>query len=154
MESRLPGEIPITSDMQMTPPFWQKGSLPIVPPRKPDINGRVLVFPAEKFIMQKIAHETFQNSFSKDVYGLEGRGRFYAGEELDVSPSTHLAIRMHCTIYCTNSSPKAASKFCFLPNPWKKLAPKRLITIKLVVWYTHGEESLLGRLLSQRFIIF
>ena len=133
---------------------WQKGSLPIVPPRKPDINGRVLVFPAEKFIMQKIAHETFQNSFSKDVYGLEGRGRFYAGEELDVSPSTHLAIRMHCTIYCTNSSPKAASKFCFLPNPWKKLAPKRLITIKLVVWYTHGEESLLGRLLSQRFIIF
>ena len=91
-----------------------------------------LVFPAEKFIMQKIAHETFQNSFSKDVYGLEGRGRFYAGEELDVSPSTHLAIRMHCTIYCTNSSPKAASKFCFLPNPWKKLAPKRLITIKLV----------------------
>ena len=24
MESRLPGEIPITSDMQMTPPLWQK----------------------------------------------------------------------------------------------------------------------------------
>ena len=24
MESRLPGEIPITSDMQMTPPWWQK----------------------------------------------------------------------------------------------------------------------------------
>ena len=23
-ESRLPGEISITSDMQMTPPFWQK----------------------------------------------------------------------------------------------------------------------------------
>ena len=24
MESRLPGEISITSDMQMIPPFWQK----------------------------------------------------------------------------------------------------------------------------------
>ena len=24
MESRLPGEIPTTSDMQMTPPLWQK----------------------------------------------------------------------------------------------------------------------------------
>ena len=24
LESRLQGEIPITSDMQMTPPFWQK----------------------------------------------------------------------------------------------------------------------------------
>ena len=24
MESRLPGEIPITSDMQMTPPLWLK----------------------------------------------------------------------------------------------------------------------------------
>ena len=25
LESRLPGEISITSDMQMTPPSWQKG---------------------------------------------------------------------------------------------------------------------------------
>ena len=25
LESRLPGKIPITSDMQMTPPLWQKG---------------------------------------------------------------------------------------------------------------------------------
>ena len=25
LELRLPGEISITSDMQMTPPFWQKG---------------------------------------------------------------------------------------------------------------------------------
>ena len=25
LESRLPGEIAITSDMQMTPPLWQKG---------------------------------------------------------------------------------------------------------------------------------
>ena len=25
LESRLPEEIPITSDMQMTPPLWQKG---------------------------------------------------------------------------------------------------------------------------------
>ena len=24
LESRMPGEIPITSDMQMTPPLWQK----------------------------------------------------------------------------------------------------------------------------------
>ena len=24
METRLPGEIPITSDVQMTPPLWQK----------------------------------------------------------------------------------------------------------------------------------
>ena len=24
LESRLPGEIPITSNMQMTPPLWQK----------------------------------------------------------------------------------------------------------------------------------
>ena len=24
LESRLPGEISMTSDMQMTPPFWQK----------------------------------------------------------------------------------------------------------------------------------
>ena len=24
LESRLPGEIPIISDMQMTPPLWQK----------------------------------------------------------------------------------------------------------------------------------
>ena len=24
LESRLPGEIPITSDMQVTPPLWQK----------------------------------------------------------------------------------------------------------------------------------
>ena len=24
LESRLPGEIPITSDIQMTPPLWQK----------------------------------------------------------------------------------------------------------------------------------
>ena len=24
LESKLPGEIPITSDMQMTPPLWQK----------------------------------------------------------------------------------------------------------------------------------
>ena len=24
LESRLPGEITITSDMQVTPPFWQK----------------------------------------------------------------------------------------------------------------------------------
>ena len=24
LESRLPGEIPINSDMQMTPPLWQK----------------------------------------------------------------------------------------------------------------------------------
>ena len=24
LDSRLPGEIPITSDMQMTPPLWQK----------------------------------------------------------------------------------------------------------------------------------
>ena len=24
LESRFPGELPITSDMQMTPPFWQK----------------------------------------------------------------------------------------------------------------------------------
>ena len=24
LESRLPGEISITSDMQMTPPLWQK----------------------------------------------------------------------------------------------------------------------------------
>ena len=24
LESRLPGEIPITTDMQMTPPLWQK----------------------------------------------------------------------------------------------------------------------------------
>ena len=57
---------------------WQRGSLPIVPPRNPNINGKVLVFPAEKFIMQKIAYETLQNSFSKDAYGLEGRGRFYS----------------------------------------------------------------------------
>ena len=27
LESRLPGEIPITSDMQMTPPLWQKMNL-------------------------------------------------------------------------------------------------------------------------------
>ena len=27
LESRLPGEISITSDMQMTPPLWQKVSL-------------------------------------------------------------------------------------------------------------------------------
>ena len=26
LESRLPGEISITSDMQMTPPLWQKAS--------------------------------------------------------------------------------------------------------------------------------
>ena len=26
MESRLPGEISITSDMQMTPPLWQKAN--------------------------------------------------------------------------------------------------------------------------------
>ena len=25
LQSRLPGEISITSDMQMTPPLWQKG---------------------------------------------------------------------------------------------------------------------------------
>ena len=25
LESRLPGEMSITSDMQMTPPLWQKG---------------------------------------------------------------------------------------------------------------------------------
>ena len=25
LESRLPGEISVTSDMQMTPPLWQKG---------------------------------------------------------------------------------------------------------------------------------
>ena len=25
LESRLPGEISIASDMQMTPPLWQKG---------------------------------------------------------------------------------------------------------------------------------
>ena len=25
LESRLPGEISISSDMQMTPPLWQKG---------------------------------------------------------------------------------------------------------------------------------
>jgi len=25
LESKLPGEIPITPDMQMTPPLWQKG---------------------------------------------------------------------------------------------------------------------------------
>ena len=25
VESRLPGEIPITSDIQMIPPLWQKG---------------------------------------------------------------------------------------------------------------------------------
>ena len=25
LESRLLGEIPVTSDMQMTPPLWQKG---------------------------------------------------------------------------------------------------------------------------------
>ena len=24
LESRLPGEVPITSDMQMAPPLWQK----------------------------------------------------------------------------------------------------------------------------------
>ena len=24
LESRLPGEIPVTADMQETPPFWQK----------------------------------------------------------------------------------------------------------------------------------
>ena len=24
LESRLPGEITVTSDMQITPPFWQK----------------------------------------------------------------------------------------------------------------------------------
>ena len=24
LESRFPGEIPVTSDMQMTPPLWQK----------------------------------------------------------------------------------------------------------------------------------
>ena len=24
LESRLPGELSVTSDMQMTPPFWQK----------------------------------------------------------------------------------------------------------------------------------
>ena len=27
LESRLPGEIPITSDMQMTPPLWKKKEL-------------------------------------------------------------------------------------------------------------------------------
>ena len=27
LESRLPGEISITSDMQMTPPLWQKVKL-------------------------------------------------------------------------------------------------------------------------------
>ena len=27
LESRLPGEISITSDMQMIPPLWQKGKL-------------------------------------------------------------------------------------------------------------------------------
>ena len=27
LESRLPGEIPITSDMQMTPPLWKKEEL-------------------------------------------------------------------------------------------------------------------------------
>ena len=27
LESRLPGEISITSDMPMTPPFWQKEEL-------------------------------------------------------------------------------------------------------------------------------
>ena len=24
LESRLPGEIPVTSDMEVTPPLWQK----------------------------------------------------------------------------------------------------------------------------------
>ena len=24
LESRLPGEIPVTADVEMTPPFWQK----------------------------------------------------------------------------------------------------------------------------------
>ena len=28
LESRFPGEIPITSDMQMTPPLWQKAEEP------------------------------------------------------------------------------------------------------------------------------
>ena len=133
---------------------WQRGSLPIVPPRKPNINGRVLVFPAEKFIMQKIAHEAFQNFFFQRCLWIGRKRLILRSEELAVFPSTHLAIRIHCTIYCTNSSSKEASKFCFLPSSWKKLAPKRLITIKLVVQYTHDEESLLGRLLSQRFIIF
>ena len=27
LESRLPGEISITSDMQMTPPLWQKAKM-------------------------------------------------------------------------------------------------------------------------------
>ena len=27
LESRLPGEISVTLDMQMTPPLWQKGEL-------------------------------------------------------------------------------------------------------------------------------
>jgi len=25
LESKFPGEIPVTSDMQMTPPLWQRG---------------------------------------------------------------------------------------------------------------------------------
>ena len=29
LESRLPGEISITSDMQMTPPLWQKVKEPL-----------------------------------------------------------------------------------------------------------------------------
>ena len=31
VESRLPGEISITSDIQMTPPLWQKAKKPKEP---------------------------------------------------------------------------------------------------------------------------
>ena len=34
LESRLPGEIPITSDMQMTPPLWQKVKRTKKPPNE------------------------------------------------------------------------------------------------------------------------
>lgn len=66
--------------------------------------------------------------------------RLHCSDELAVSSSSHLAVRARCTIYwfwskkeCSN-----ASKCCFLPSPWKKLAPKRLITIELVVQFGIG----------------
>ena len=41
LESRLPGEISITSDMQMTPPLWQKEELKSLLMKVKEESGKV-----------------------------------------------------------------------------------------------------------------
>ena len=74
LESRLPGEISITSDMQMTPPLWQKMKIMASGPitsweiRRANSENSVRFLGAPKSLQMVTAAIKL-----KDAYSLEGK---------------------------------------------------------------------------------